>query len=47
MLAEDANFDGLAGLRRALIAKAEALDSGYRTALDMNSTEIPVHGEQG
>ncbi len=46
MLAEDANFAGLAGLSRALIAKAEALDSGYRTVLDMDSTEIPVYGEQ-
>ena len=46
ILAEDANFAGLAGLSRALIAKAEALDSGYRTVLDMDSTEIPVHGAQ-
>jgi hypothetical protein len=46
MLAEDANFAGLASLSRALIAKAEALDSGYRTVLDMDSTEIPVYGEQ-
>ena len=46
MLAEDANFAGLAGLSRALIAKAEALDSGYRTVLDMDSTEIPVYGKQ-
>ena len=46
MLAEDANLVGLAGLSRALIAKAEAPDSGYRTVLDMDSTEIPVHGAQ-
>jgi hypothetical protein len=46
ILAEDANFAGLADLSRALIAKAEALDSGYRTVLDMDSTEIPVYGEQ-
>jgi len=46
ILAEDANFAGLAGLSRALIAKAEALDSGYRTVLDMDSTEIPVYGAQ-
>ena len=46
MLAEDANFAGLAGLSRALIAKAEALDSGYRTVLDMDSTKIPACGEQ-
>ena len=46
MLAEDANLVGLAGLSRALIAKAEAPDSGYRTVLDMDSTEIPVYGQQ-
>ena len=46
MLAEDANFAGLANLSRALIAKAEALDSGYRMVLDMDSTEIPVYGAQ-
>jgi hypothetical protein len=46
MLAEGANFAGLASLSRALIAKAEALDSGYRTVLDMDSTEIPVYGAQ-
>jgi hypothetical protein len=46
MLAQDSNFAGLAGLSRALIAKAEALDLGYRTVLDMDSTEIPVYGEQ-
>jgi hypothetical protein len=46
MLAEDANFAGLANLSRALIGKAEALDSVYRTVLDMDSTEIPVYGEQ-
>jgi hypothetical protein len=43
MLAQDSNFAGLAGLSRALIAKAEALDSGFRTVLDMDSTEIPLY----
>jgi hypothetical protein len=46
MLAEDENFAGLERLNRALIGKAEAMDSGYRTVLDMDSTEIPVYGEQ-
>jgi hypothetical protein len=46
MLAKDANFAGLGRLNRALIGKAEAMDSGYRTVLDMDSTEIPVYGEQ-
>ena len=46
MLAEEGNFWGLARLNRELIGKAEALDSPYRTVLDMDSTEIPVYGEQ-
>jgi hypothetical protein len=46
MLAEAKNFAGLARLNRELIGKAEALDSPYRTVLDMDSTEIPVYGEQ-
>ena len=45
MLAEDANFAGLGRLNRALIGKAEAIGSGHRTVLDMDSTEIPVYGE--
>jgi hypothetical protein len=46
MLAEDEKFAGLGRLNRALIGKAEMMDSGYRTVLDMDSTEIPVYGEQ-
>jgi len=46
MLAEEENFAGLAGLNRTLIGRAEAMDSGYRTILDLDSTEIPVYGEQ-
>ena len=46
MLAEEENFDGLARLNRALIGRAEATDSVYRTILDLDSTEIPVYGEQ-
>jgi hypothetical protein len=46
MLAEAENFAGLATLNRALIGKAETMDSVYRTVLDMDSTEIPVYGEQ-
>jgi hypothetical protein len=46
MLAEEGNFSGLARLNRELIGKAEALDSPYRTVLDMGSTEIPVYEEQ-
>lgn len=46
MLADEPNFAGLARLNRALIGKAEAMVSGYRTILDMDSTEVPVYGEQ-
>ena len=46
ILAEEENFAGLARLNRELIGKAEALGSPYRTVLDMDSTEIPVYGEQ-
>ena len=46
MLAEEENFAGLARLNRALIGRAEAMDSGDRAVLDLDSTEIPVYGEQ-
>jgi hypothetical protein len=46
MLAEEENFAGLARLNRELIGRAEAIGSPYRTVLDMDSTEIPVYGEQ-
>jgi hypothetical protein len=46
LLAEEGNFAGLARLNRELIGKAEVLDLPYRTVLDMDSTEIPVYGEQ-
>ena len=45
MLAQEENFAGLGRLNRALIGRAEAMDSGYRTILDMDSTEVPVYGE--
>ena len=45
-LAEEGNFWGLARLNRELIGKVEAIDSLYRTVLDLDSTEIPVYGEQ-
>jgi hypothetical protein len=46
MLAEEENFASLARINRELIAKAEALDSPQRVVLDMDSTEIPVYGQQ-
>jgi Transposase DDE domain group 1 len=40
------NLAGLAALSRELIARAEAAASPRRIVLDMDSTEIPVYGEQ-
>ena len=46
VLTQEDNLAGLAALNRDLIAKAEAIDSPRRMVLDMDSTEIPVYGEQ-
>jgi hypothetical protein len=46
MLTEAENFGSLARVNRELIGKAEALDSPQRVVLDMDSTEIPVYGQQ-
>src|SRR5450830_755501 len=46
VLSQDENLDGLGRINRELIAKAEAMDSPQRVVLDMDSTEIPVYGEQ-
>jgi hypothetical protein len=46
LLTEQGNLAGLAALNRELIARAEAIDSPRRVVLDMDSTEIPVYGEQ-
>ena len=40
------NLGGLATLNRELIARAEALAAPRRVVLDMDSTEIKVHGQQ-
>ncbi len=46
LLTQEENFAGLAALNRALIGKAEAIDPPRRAVLDMDSTEVPVYGEQ-
>src|SRR5208283_6209478 len=46
MLAEDENFTVLARINRELIGKAEAIDTPQRIVLDIDSTEIPVYGQQ-
>jgi Transposase DDE domain group 1 len=46
VLSQDENLDGLSRINRELLAKAEVMDSLQRVVLDMDSTEIPVYGEQ-
>jgi len=46
VLTQEENLAGLAALNRELIAKAEVIDSIRRVVLDMDSTEVPVYGEQ-
>jgi hypothetical protein len=46
MLAEEENFGTLARIHRELIGKVEAHNSPQRVVLDMDSTEIPVYGQQ-
>jgi hypothetical protein len=46
VLTQEENLAGLAALNRELIARVEAIDSPRRIVLDMDSTEIPVYGEQ-
>lgn len=46
LLADEANLAGLATMNRELIGRAEAIGSRQRVVLDMDSTEIPVHGQQ-
>jgi hypothetical protein len=46
LLTQADNLAGLAALNRELIVRAEAIDSPRRVVLDMDSTEIRVHGQQ-
>ena len=46
LLTQEENLSGLAAINRRLIARAEAIDSPPRVVLDMDSTEIPVYGQQ-
>ena len=46
MLTQTANLSGLAAMNRELIAKTEGQERTSREMLDMDSTEIPVYGEQ-
>ncbi|MGD0200774.1 MAG: transposase, partial [Bryobacteraceae bacterium] len=46
LLTQEENLSGLAVINRELVARAEAIDSPQRVVLDMDSTEIPVYGQQ-
>jgi DDE family transposase len=46
LLTQEENLAGLAAVNRALIARVEEIDSPQRVVLDMDSTEIPVYGDQ-
>jgi hypothetical protein len=46
VLTQAANLSGLAAMNRELIARAEGEERTSRAVLDMDSTEIPVYGEQ-
>ena len=46
LLTHEENFAGLATINRELVAKADAMASSQRVVLDLDSTEIPVYGQQ-
>ncbi len=46
VLSRDENLEDLSRINRELLAKAEGMDSPQRMVLDLDSTEIPVYGEQ-
>ena len=46
VLTRDENIAGLEAINRGLIAQAETIESPQRVVLDMDSTEIPVYGQQ-
>jgi hypothetical protein len=46
LLTQPENLAGLARLNRELVGKAETINSSHRVVLDMDSTEVPVYGQQ-
>jgi len=46
VLAEEQNLARLDMLNRALVGGADAVETGWRTILVMDPTEVPVYGEQ-
>jgi len=46
LLTQGDNLTGLAAINRELLAKVEAMESPRRVVLDIDSTEVPVYGQQ-
>jgi len=46
LLTQDQNLKGLTAINRELLARVEAMESARRVVLDIDSTEIPVYGQQ-
>ena len=46
LLAQAENLAGLAAINQELITKAQTIDSSQQVVLDMDSTEIPICGQQ-
>src|SRR3989441_1125858 len=46
LLAQEGNVFGLGTINRELVAKAEAMEATQRVVLDIDSTEVPVYGNQ-
>jgi len=46
VLTRDENLEGLSRINRELLTKVEVMDSLQRVVLDIDSTKIPVYGEQ-
>jgi hypothetical protein len=46
LLTQGENLTGLAAINRELLARVEAMESSQRVVLDIDSTEIPVYGQQ-
>jgi hypothetical protein len=46
LLIQDENLAGLAAINRELLARVDAIESSRRMVLDIDSTEIPVYGQQ-
>jgi hypothetical protein len=46
LLTQEENVTGLGAINRELLSRTETIDSSQRVVLDMDSTEIPVYGQQ-